>query len=197
MDSEVLLVASEGAPDIREAYFEAVAPADPGDSRVLAVNYASDPDSWVADWRRYVGPTPAECVLVSVGETHRSSASGVEATATTPPDAEAWLTVRPVDRPDDLTALGITVSEYLSAWADAEAALLLFDSITESLRSVDLQRLFRFLHVMTTRAGTSGVGSYYRLDPDAHDEQILTTLASLFDTVLEYEGGGEWVRPGK
>lgn len=197
MDSEVLLLASDGDPDIRRAYFEAVAPANPGDSRVLAVNYASDPDSWVADWRRYVGPTPAECVLVSVGETHRSSASGVEATATTPPDAESWLTVRTVDRPDDLTALGITVSEYLSAWADAEAALLLLDSITAQLRSVDLQRVFRFLHVVIMRAGNGGVGSYFRLDPDAHDEQTLTTLASLFDTVLEYEGDGQWARAGE
>lgn len=199
--ANVLVLGGAMGNESRRAYFETFAPADPGTSRVIAVNYTQSPDDWLSDWRRFVGTDPAECVIVSVGETVRSTATGPEATENSISSGSAdgvGRVVRSVETPDDLTGLGIAISEHLSEWAPADTGagtgeiVLSFDSLTIPLQYVDLQRVFRFLHVMTNRARTSRASSFFHVDPDAHDEQTVTTLASLFDTVIEYEGDGEW-----
>lgn len=203
--ANVLALVPELGEGSRRAYFELLAPDDPDETRVLAVNYARSPDDWLTDWHGYVGADPAECVLVGVGETVRSVASGQNTAGSTAggqdgaasrngsgsTEAAGWV-VRSVDTPDDLTGLGIVIGEYLSEWKNAGDVLITVDSLTVPLQYVDLQRLFRFLHVITNRARDSGASCVVRVNPDAHDEQTVVTLASLFDTVLTYEGDGDW-----
>lgn len=178
----------------RAAFFEMMNPADPAETRVLAVNYSHSFEEWVADWREFVGRDPAEWVVVSVGETVQPGAADAETGADTGEEAAAES--GPVDRtletPGDLTGLGITISEYLSEWTDEADILLTVDSLTVMLQSVDLKRAFRFVHVMTNRSRTVGARSYYHMDPTAHDDQTVVTLASLFDEVLEYAGDGQY-----
>lgn len=203
--ANVLALVPELGDGSRRAYFELLAPDDPGETRVLAVNYARSPDEWLSDWHGYVGADPAECVLVGVGETVRSAATGQDTTGSTARDRDGAAStngsesteasgrvVRSVDSPDDLTGLGIVIGEYLSEWENAGDVLIAVDSLTVPLQYVDLQRLFRFLHVITNRARTSGASCVVRVNPDAHDEQTVVTIASLFDAVLTYEGDGDW-----
>lgn len=189
--SNVLVLSAGMDKEARRAYFEAFAPTEPAETRVLAVNYTHSPDDWLADWRAHVGTDPAECVIVSVGETTRAATSAGAPSADVPKSsAGSDRVVRSVETPDDLTGLGITLSEYLSSWGDATEVLVAFDSLTVLLQYVDLQRAFRFLHVMTNRTRTAGATGHYHLDPGAHDDQTVATLSSLFDAVVEYEDDG-------
>ena len=65
-----------------------------------------------------------------------------------------------------------------------------FNSITSLLQYADVQRAFRFLHVVTGRVKTVGGTGHYHLDPEAHDRQTLATLKGLFDAVIEVNEDG-------
>jgi hypothetical protein len=86
--------------------------------------------------------------------------------------------------------LGITVSEYLSKHGGTNT-MVSFDSLTSLLQYVELQRAFRFLHVLANRVKTAGAVAHFHMDPGAHDEQAMATLSSLFDAVAEFDDG-EW-----
>lgn len=60
------------------------------------------------------------------------------------------------------------------------------------LQYADLQRTFRFLHVVTGRVKTVGGTGFYRIDPDAHDSQTMATIKGLFDAVVTREDDGTW-----
>jgi hypothetical protein len=186
-----VLVLSDGMdPDARASYYDELLPADPTDLRVLAIEYTRGPDGWLDEWRDHVGRPPAGTAIVSVDDGTRSAA-----TAGTQPvygGDGTGRTVSTVESPDDLTGLGIAIGGHLKRWdGTAGPALLTLDSLTVLLQYVDLKRAFRFLHVLVNRVkGTGGVG-HYHMDPGAHDDQTVATLASVFDAVARYDDG-EW-----
>lgn len=164
------------------------APDDPDSARVLGVTYRRSPDDWIETWREQVGEMPADLVVVGVGADHRS-ATHASTAGTVGSQAEP---ARNIESPEDLTGLGIVLSEQLEAWADGGELLVCFDSVTVMLQYVDLQRAFRFLHVLTGRIKTVGAQAHFHLDQTAIDEQTVATLTSLYDaTVSRTED--EWV----
>jgi hypothetical protein len=189
-DAANVLVLSDGLDsDARASYYESLLPGDPGTLRVLAIEYTRGPDGWLEEWNRHVGRAPAEAAVVSVGDGTRSAAaSGVDVYEGNGTES----TVSVVESPDDLTGLGITVGGHLKQWAGADGpTLVTLDSLTVLLQYVDLKRAFRFLHVMVNRVKGAGAVGHYHMDPAAHDEQTVATLASVFDAVARHEDG-EW-----
>jgi hypothetical protein len=182
----VLLPAMDDAA--RQSYFETLFPEQTAEFDVFAVDYRRTPAQWAEAWKRYVGGPPQSCVVVSVDETRGTSTTSAAV------DSPEGPTVSPgVESPADLTGLGITVSEYLSEHAGPQT-FVTFDSLTVLLQYVDLQRVFRFLHVLANRVTTSGGLAHFYMDPEAHSQREIATLASLFDAVAEYDGGGWSVR---
>lgn len=181
--SNVLVLSPTMDEAARRSFYEHLLPADPGSLDVLTVDYRQTPDEVLDEWRRYAGQRPRRSAIVSVDETTRSAAARSSATVSGPAD-----TATTVENPSDLTGLGITVSEYLSAHGNADTVVV-FDSLTVLLQFVELQRAFRFLHVLANRVGTAGAVGYYHMDPEAHTDQEVATLASLFDAVAEYDDG--------
>jgi len=50
---------------------------------------------------------------------------------------------------------------------------------------VDIERLFRFLHVFTSQIQSKGWLGVFSVDPESHDDQTINTISQLFDGVLE------------
>jgi hypothetical protein len=153
----------------------------PSETNILVVTFTATPQEWVDGWMDSVGVSPVRGGIVSIGQAEAAV------------DDPSWA-VKTVENPSDLTGMGIELSELLSgmttAAADDEHLVVCFDSITSLLQYADLQRAFRFLHVVTGRVKTAeGVG-HYHLDPEAHDRQTLATLKGLFDAVVEVDEDG-------
>jgi KaiC/GvpD/RAD55 family RecA-like ATPase len=107
--------------------------------------------------------------------------------------------VRYVSSPGDLTGMGIEFSEVARAAGDAGVDRLRvgFDSLSPLLMYVDLQRLFRFLHVFTSQIQSQGWLGVFSVDPESHDDQTINTISQLFDGVVEVrvtDGGDREVR---
>ena len=185
-DASNVLVLSPTLDDAaRRSYFETLFPERPTDVDVLAIDYRQTPAQWVEEWKRNVGERPRSCLVVSVDETRGSAAA-----SGSPSTSFGRNAVTSVESPGDLTGLGITISEYLSDHT-GPGTFVTFDSLTILLQYVDLQRAFRFLHVLSNRVRTAEAVAHYHMDPGAHTDQEVATLASLFDVVAEFEDG-EW-----
>lgn len=107
--------------------------------------------------------------------------------------------VRYVSSPGDLTGLGIEFSEVVR---DAEGAgvdrlRVGFHSLSPLLMYVDLQRLFRFLHVFTSQIQSRDWLGAFAIDPESHDAQTINTLSQLFDGVLEVQVADDGTREAR
>lgn len=160
----------------------------PTEEDVLYVTFVDTPDHRLDEWRRRFGnDRPANMGFVSVGDPMRSAA-----TTMTDDGSGGEVTVRTLSNPGDLTDLGIQISLYLSEWeGDGHRTVLCVDSITTLLQYADLQRVFRFLHVIIGRIRSTESVAHYHADPTAHDPQALNTLKTLFDGIVEWDGA-DW-----
>lgn len=96
-------------------------------------------------------------------------------------------------QPTNLTKIGIVLSNYLTQWPEEDDRVAIcFDSLTSLLQFAELKTLYRFVHELTTIVRTVDGIAHYHLDPQAHEEQIVTKLMALFDAVVELDADGDW-----
>ena len=149
--------------------------------RRLLVTTDQSPRRRLSVLRGYGAGSFDETAVIAVGD-HRPSE--VEA-----PAAEGDVTVERVPDAGDLTRLGLLVNKYLSR---GEAGpVLCVHSLSGLAPFVDLERLFRFLHVLTFRVEEADTTAHYHLDPAAYGEADLEILEELFDLTVRYDGDGQ------
>jgi len=178
------------APSLHDATDEAclnlLSTEDATGQNVAWVTYTRSPDACIQDWLAHAGERPENMRFISVGETTRSTSAVSNATE------GRGEVVETLSNPNDLTGLGIKLSEVLKEWArNDHPTTACFDSLTALLQYADLQTVYKFLHVLTGRFDATGVTAHFHLDPDTCDDQTVSTLTSLFDTVVEFDDG-EW-----
>ncbi|MFC7081754.1 DUF7504 family protein [Halorussus caseinilyticus] len=185
----VLLLAPSIHATTEDACLDLLTFDDPTDENVLWVTYTRSPDTCVRDWLTRAGTKSRNMRVVSVGETTRSASANASGDDVPAPGDDV---VDTLSNPGDLTGLGIKLSEVLKQWSgDGGQTVACFDSLTALLQYADLQTVYKFLHVLTGRFDAADVTAHFHLDPDACDQQTVSTLTSLFDTVIELDNG-EW-----
>jgi len=103
--------------------------------------------------------------------------------------------VRYASSPNDLTGIGIELSELLRTLYEGRNVTenrILLHSLSTLLMYSDLQTVFRFMHVFTGRVQSADALGVFVVDSTAHDEQTVSTLKQLFDGVVsiqERDGG--------
>lgn len=181
--SNVLLLAPSLGGQGSDVCLDIISQTPPSETNVLTITYTDTPQEWVQDWLDHASVSPVRGGIVSVGQ--------ADATV----DDPSWA-VKTVENPSDLTGIGIELSELLSGMATAasedEHIAVCFNGITSLLQYADLQRAFRFLHVVTGRVKTVGGVGHYHLDPEAHDPQTIATLKGLFDAIVQVGEDGSF-----
>ncbi|MDH5020776.1 RAD55 family ATPase [Halobacterium rubrum] len=105
--------------------------------------------------------------------------------------------VRYASSPNDLTGIGIELSELLRALYEQRNVTrnrILLHSLSTLLMYSDLQTVFRFMHVFTGRVQSADALGVFVVDSTAHDEQTVSTLKQLFDGVISVEEHDEGFR---
>lgn len=185
----VLVLAPTMGPSEGELCADLVFTTPPGRTNLLAVTMTQSADDRLDVWRRARGELPTRIRIVEVGGSRRSAAGASQ------PIDSGGVSVANAGDPGDLTGLGIVLTETLSEWADgAHRMVFCFHSLTPLLQHADLNRVYRFLHVLTGHLSSSGVASHFHLDPAAHDNRTVNTLKTLFDAVVEPDGDGWSIR---
>lgn len=89
----------------------------------------------------------------------------------------------------DLTGVGIRASEFLRRLqASCDTVALGMHTLSTTLMYADLQRVYRFLHVLTGRVQSAGFRGGFVLE-DVGDARSFTTLTQLFDGLVEVRDG--------
>jgi len=95
--------------------------------------------------------------------------------------------------PRDMSDIGIKFSEFIQTFytdQQREHNRVLVDSLSTLLLYSNLQTVFRFLHVFTSRIeSVDGLG-LYTIEATAHDVETLSTLDQLFDGTIEVDADG-------
>lgn len=86
--------------------------------------------------------------------------------------------------PQNITAIGVKFSELIESFyteRTIEQNRVLVDSLTTLLLYANLQTVFRFTHVFTSRIESVNAIGLYTIESTAHDDETLNTMAQLFD----------------
>jgi hypothetical protein len=153
---------------------------------VLDLTFTDSPDSRIEAWRRGLTTSPPAVEVLAIGQT-RGTAEPVESPRRLGDDGRVGA--RTVDDPRDLTGIGIAVSETLDRWSEWDRPVGRVGELTTLLQYADESTVFRFLHVLTSRLKQADAVSFYRLAPEAHDDQTVGTLFQLFDDAIRVDDG--------
>lgn len=81
----------------------------------------------------------------------------------------------------DLTGISLETSKLIRGFGEESPLRLGLVSVSTLLMYVDLQTVFRFLHVFTSRVNSGGWFGAFALDPEMHDTQAVSTVRAAFD----------------
>lgn len=171
----------------------------PAAERLLIVSVTETIGKTHRRWDDHVGEHPAAFSVVSASFAENAPGTGARGAGppddggdeSPGPDAEpsdaAWLTTYHVDDPGDLTGLGVTISNQLAEWADAEEQVVVcFRSLTTTLQYVSTPELVRFLSELRKHLEAAGAIAHFHVDPQAVEEQTLAAIRSVVDgTVVD------------
>lgn len=184
----VLLLSPSFSDHEGELCADLLLPEEADRQNALWVSYTKSPDRQVRRFRSRSASAPRNVGVISVDDAARSAAAVGN-------DGDAGAVVETVTSPNDLTGLGIRITEHLTRWQGTEGrTVVCFDSLTALLQYVELETAYQFLHVLTGRFASVGAFAHFHMDPTAHDDRTVETIISLFDAVVELDGDDVTVR---
>jgi KaiC/GvpD/RAD55 family RecA-like ATPase len=131
----------------------------------------------ISDFRsRVVDPDDADLGIVDCVTQHQ----GRSAT-----DTEL---VKYASSPVDMTGIGIKFSEFIEEFytrRGVEKNRVLLDSLSTLLMYSELQTVFRFVHVLTSRIEDADALGVHIIESTAHDAEAMNTMKQLFDGIVE------------
>lgn len=97
------------------------------------------------------------------------------------------IATQQVSSPGDLTGISIATAKLFQQFATQDIASVRHGlvSVTTLLQYLELDTIFKFLHIYTQRiTATNGLG-IFTIDNAAHDTQTINTITGQFDGVIE------------
>ncbi|MFB6232922.1 MAG: RAD55 family ATPase [Haloarculaceae archaeon] len=99
-------------------------------------------------------------------------------------------TVKYASSPVDMTGIGIKFSEFVEEFYGQRGVRqnrVALDSLSSLLLYSDLQTVFRFMHVFTSRIEDADALGVHVIESTAHDAETRNTMKQLFDGVVEVD----------
>lgn len=99
--------------------------------------------------------------------------------------SEVPLELVQLDKSLGLASLGETISRVLEEYESSEGKVSMeFDILPEIIEKFELQSVFKFLHVFSSRCEDAGAISHYYVDPDRQEMSTVNVLDQLFNVKI-------------
>jgi len=98
--------------------------------------------------------------------------------------------VKYASSPVDMTGIGIKFSEFVEEFYSDRGVRqnrIMVDSLSTLLMYSDLQTVFQFMHVITSRIEDADAVGVHIIESTAHDAETNNTLKQLFDGLVEVD----------
>lgn len=156
-----------------------------GTRRRLLITTEQTADERLESLRPYTIEPFDETTIIVVGDQVRSNGSSEPSTQQV---GDETVVLEALHDPKDLTRLGVLINKYLGT--DGTPPVICFHTLNGILQFVELEKLFRFLHILQSRVRSVGANAHYLIDPKTVDEQSVSTLQPLFDFTIRYDEDG-------
>jgi hypothetical protein len=171
----VLVVGPADTPSVENARAHFLARAD------AAIVVTADPAARLRLLDRTLPSWPASTTVVTTVSDPLASVPDVD------PSAHSVDVVRLAGRPD-LSSVGETLAETLEAHRAVDCLSVAFDILPEIVAKFELQSVFRFLHLLSSRLDRTGALSHYYLDPRRTQRASRNVLEQVFDLSITADG---------
>lgn len=189
--ANVLLIAPSRSDADDRACVDLLTLADPAEESVLSVTFTQSPADRMAVWERWAESYPPHAGFVTVGSNGTGPDSPADRLGRGVPDSTEFA-VDEIDDPGDLMRLGVRISDRLTEFDGHDRQIVIcVHTLSTLVQYAGPERLFRFLHVLTSRVDHVGAVAHYHLNPEVHDEESIRMLDSLFDVTVEIDSEGE------
>jgi hypothetical protein len=159
-----------------------------GPRDVLFVTFDASPSDRIEICHRTDEWTGGNIGIVEVGHGQRNAA----ASETTLGAGTGSITVRHVSKPNDLSKLGIVISQLLTELSKTpRQTVLCFHTLSALHNQVGTKTLFRFLNTLQGRLSSVDAVGHYHMNPELHDELVVETLRPIFDSIIRYSTEGD------
>jgi KaiC/GvpD/RAD55 family RecA-like ATPase len=101
--------------------------------------------------------------------------------------------VKYASSPEDMTGIGIKFSEFVEEFHEErglDGIRVMVDSLSTLLMYSNVQTVFRFMHVFTSRIENADALGLHVIESTAHEAETTNTLKQLFDGVVETDEDG-------
>ncbi|MEF8843806.1 MAG: hypothetical protein V5A62_19665 [Haloarculaceae archaeon] len=175
-DAGTSLLVSGDSTAAESTLLDVLVDGPPGEATVVITT--NRPADWVVSGLRERGSDP------------RTGLGIVDATG-----QDSGIEDAPVERlgsPGDLTGISLEFAKLVQRFERAGAGDRIrvgVVSVSTLLMYSDVQTVFRFLHVFTSRIQSAGLFGVFALDPGMHDAQTGNTVRAIFDAEARIEGG--------
>ncbi|MFT4947314.1 MAG: KaiC/GvpD/RAD55 family RecA-like ATPase [Natronomonas sp.] len=167
----------------RKLAFEILAHGAADDDGTIIVTTRDSSDRVLTDFRSLLSnPDDTDIGIVDCVTQHQ----GQSATDTP--------TVKFASSPGDMTGIGIKFSEFVEEFyseRDLRQNRIVLDSLSTLLVYSDMQTVFRFMHVFTSRIEDADALGVYLIESTAHDAETMNTMKQLFDGVVAVDENRE------
>jgi hypothetical protein len=116
----------------------------------------------------------------------------VDASGSSTPVPEG-LPVERLGSPGDLTGMSLGFAKLAQRFEQAGSGDRIrvgLVSVSTLLMYADVQTVFRFLHVFTSRIRSGGLLGVFTLEPGMHDDQTVNTVRAIFDSEARVDEDG-------
>lgn len=174
-----ILVSGPPLSGKRRLAFEALAHGSNNGEGAVIVTTRDSSDRVLADYRSLLDdPDSASTGIVDCVTQHQGRSER---------DTD---TVKYASSPTDMTGIGIKFSEFIEEFYTERNVThnrVAVDSLSTLLMYSDLQTVFRFMHVLTSRIDDADALGIHVLESTAHDAETINTLKQLFDGMISVE----------
>lgn len=160
----------------------------PDETRLFGVTLEQSIEKRLAVWNREVGAPPAAATIATVDTGWELSTASETAEAEAGHDT---LSVEMLSSPSDLEGVAALAESTLQEWAGtSEQIAICIRSLTTLLQYAERSMVASLLDDLNGLAREHDAVAHYHLNRDAHDRETIQALASVCDTVYEYDGTG-------
>jgi len=172
-----ILVSGPPLTGKRKLAFDILAHGVSTDEGAVIVTTRDSSERVLADFRSQLTDPPAEDVGVVDCVTQHQGRSASDTSS-----------VKYASSPVDMTGIGIKFSEFVEEFyseRNVKKNRIALDSLSTLLMYSDLQTVFRFMHVFTSRIEDASALGVHVIESTAHDTEAMNTLKQLFDGLVE------------
>jgi KaiC/GvpD/RAD55 family RecA-like ATPase len=177
-----LLVAGPPLTGKRRLALETLASGTEDGEGSILITTRDSAERMLAEYERFVEPTTGPMNVIDAVTRHIGQS------------VEESETVSYVTSPTELTAIGIEFSEIVESYgeqAGINRTRVVVDSLTTLLFYANLQTVFRFLHVFTSRVENADAIGLYTIESTAHGCETMEMLRQLFDGIVRLDRDGD------